>query len=195
MLYLGIDQHRQQLTVNSRSEDHSVILQRQVSTAQGEGLCLLWRRRPEPHERTRNATATPPPRPPFQFGLPTLLLLFVVLGSSLGVFGGWGLVVFGLVVGAAVYLHAAGPWRSRARRSSEALVCMHSRSGSGLPTHVLGVSRIASIAAPMPPDRATCAGQEARARRLILIRFGFISAHSPIIKAAISDVNRLPRDA
>ena len=38
--------------------------------------------------------ATPPPSPPFQFSLRTLLLLFVVLGSSLGVFGAWGVVVF-----------------------------------------------------------------------------------------------------
>ena len=29
MLYLGIDQHKRQLTVNLRSEDGSVILQRQ----------------------------------------------------------------------------------------------------------------------------------------------------------------------
>ena len=43
---------------------------------------------------------TPPPRPPFQFTLRTLLLLFVVLGSSLAVFGAWGIVVFGLVCGA-----------------------------------------------------------------------------------------------
>lgn len=32
MLYLGIDQHKRQLTVNVRSEDGSVILKRQVST-------------------------------------------------------------------------------------------------------------------------------------------------------------------
>jgi len=32
MLYLGIDQHKSQITVNLRSEDGDVILQRQVST-------------------------------------------------------------------------------------------------------------------------------------------------------------------
>ncbi len=32
MLYLGIDQHKRQLTVNLRNEDGSVILKRQVST-------------------------------------------------------------------------------------------------------------------------------------------------------------------
>ncbi len=32
MLYLGIDQHKRQLTVNLRSEDGAVTLQRQVST-------------------------------------------------------------------------------------------------------------------------------------------------------------------
>jgi hypothetical protein len=33
MLYLGIDQHKRQLTVNLRGEDGSVILKRQVSRA------------------------------------------------------------------------------------------------------------------------------------------------------------------
>ena len=51
--------------------------------------------------------AAPPPSPPFQFSLRTLLLLFVVLGSSLAVFGAWGIVVFGLVVGLAIYVHQA----------------------------------------------------------------------------------------
>ena len=32
MLYLGIDQHKRQLTVNLRNEDETVILKRQVST-------------------------------------------------------------------------------------------------------------------------------------------------------------------
>ena len=32
MLYLGIDQHKRQLTVNLRGEDGSVILKRQVGT-------------------------------------------------------------------------------------------------------------------------------------------------------------------
>ena len=50
---------------------------------------------------------SPPPSPPFQFTSRTLLLLFVVLGSSLAVFGGWGIVVFGLVVGLAIYIARA----------------------------------------------------------------------------------------
>ena len=33
MLYLGIDQHRKQLTVNLRDEDGEVLVRRQVSTA------------------------------------------------------------------------------------------------------------------------------------------------------------------
>ncbi len=52
--------------------------------------------------------SAPPPRPPFQFSLRTLLLLCVVLGSSLAVFGGWGVVVFGLVVGLAIYIRYVG---------------------------------------------------------------------------------------
>jgi hypothetical protein len=46
--------------------------------------------------------AIQPPTPRFQFSLRTLLLLCVVLGSSLAVFGGWGIVVFGLVVALAI---------------------------------------------------------------------------------------------
>jgi hypothetical protein len=51
--------------------------------------------------------AAPPTRPRFQFTLQTLLLLFVVAASSLGVFGAGGIVVFMLVVGLAVYLREA----------------------------------------------------------------------------------------
>jgi len=47
-------------------------------------------------------------RPWFQFSLRTLLL-FVVLGSSLAVFGAWGILIFVLVVGLAIYLHEAEP--------------------------------------------------------------------------------------
>ena len=53
------------------------------------------------------------PRPPFQFTLRTLLLLFVVLGSSLAVFGAWGIVVFGLVVGLAICAPQSGRFASR----------------------------------------------------------------------------------
>ena len=50
-------------------------------------------------------------RPKFQFTLRTLLLLFVVLGSSLGVYGAWGIVVFGLVVGLTVCMnHLESLW-------------------------------------------------------------------------------------
>ncbi len=52
-----------------------------------------------------------PPRRSFQFTLRTLLLSFVVLASSLAVFGGWGLVVFGLVVGVATYIRHAGVFK------------------------------------------------------------------------------------
>jgi hypothetical protein len=53
----------------------------------------------------------PPPTPPFQFNLRTLLLLCVVLGSSLAVFGAWGIAVFGLVVGLAGLLRWASDLR------------------------------------------------------------------------------------
>ena len=41
MLFLGIDQHKRQLTVNLRSEDGSVILQRQVGTV-WEKVCAFF---------------------------------------------------------------------------------------------------------------------------------------------------------
>ncbi len=43
--------------------------------------------------------APEPERPGLQYSLTTLLLLFVVLGSSLAVFGVGGIVVFALTVG------------------------------------------------------------------------------------------------
>src|SRR5271157_2215344 len=57
-------------------------------------------------------TESPPQRPGFQFQLRTMLLLFVVLGSSLAVFGAWGIVVFALTVGLAIYLHKVESLRS-----------------------------------------------------------------------------------
>ncbi|MGA2258196.1 MAG: hypothetical protein ABSG53_26310, partial [Thermoguttaceae bacterium] len=66
----------------------------------------------------------PPPSPPFQFSLRTLLLLFVVLGSSLAVFGAWGIVVFALVVGLAIYLHEAEPLWSWARLALVVIVLL-----------------------------------------------------------------------
>jgi prepilin-type processing-associated H-X9-DG protein len=56
--------------------------------------------------------APPSPRSPFQFTLRTLLLLFVVLGSSLAVFGAWGVLVFALVVGLAIYFNQGGTFAS-----------------------------------------------------------------------------------
>jgi len=47
----------------------------------------------------------PPPSPSYQFSLRTLLLLFVVLGSSLAVFGKSGVVVFAFAAGLATYVH------------------------------------------------------------------------------------------
>ena len=54
-----------------------------------------------------SAGSPPPPSSPFQSGVKTILLLFVVLGSSIAVFGAWGILVFALVVGLAVYLREA----------------------------------------------------------------------------------------
>ena len=53
----------------------------------------------------------PKPSPWFQFSLWTLLLLFVVLASSLGLFGAWGIVAFLFSVGLAVCHYHAGSYR------------------------------------------------------------------------------------
>jgi len=67
--------------------------------------------------------AASPPTRPFQFTLRTLLLLFVVLGSSLAVFGGWGIVVFLVVVGFTIAAHQAESLSSAMRRAF-ALACL-----------------------------------------------------------------------
>ena len=55
--------------------------------------------------------AAPPPSPRFQFTLRTLLLLFVVLGSSLAVFGAWGIVVFVVERGEYLRFVSGVAWR------------------------------------------------------------------------------------
>ena len=68
----------------------------------------------------------PPPHLPFQFSLRALLLLFVVLASSLAVFGGWGLVVFGLVVGVAICVREVKSltWLMRVALVVLGLICL-----------------------------------------------------------------------
>jgi hypothetical protein len=51
-------------------------------------------------------------RPIIQFSLRALLLLCAVLGSSLAVFGAWGVLVFVLVVGLSIFLRNAQSGRS-----------------------------------------------------------------------------------
>ena len=72
---------------------------------------------------SESQSTIPDPRPPFQFRLRTLLLLFVVLASLLAVFGGWGVVVFGLVVGLAIPIHRAESFSSAMRRAF-LLICL-----------------------------------------------------------------------
>jgi hypothetical protein len=55
--------------------------------------------------------------------LRTLLLLFVVLGSSLAVFGGWGILVFLLTVGLAIYVREAEPLWSWGRLAA-IIICL-----------------------------------------------------------------------
>jgi hypothetical protein len=47
MFYLGIDQHKRQLTVDLRGEDGAVILERQVRI--GESITVVIRKGTVPH--------------------------------------------------------------------------------------------------------------------------------------------------
>ena len=74
MLYLGIDQHKRQLTVNLRGEDGSVILKRQVSTqwekvrAGCHGLCCCGDARSSAIYRIVCRVPLRVTRPPCAFG-------------------------------------------------------------------------------------------------------------------------------
>jgi hypothetical protein len=66
----------------------------------------------------------PPELPWFQFTLRTLFLVFVVLASSLAVFGAWGIMVFLLALGLAVYLHKVRSLASGAAYAVLAALCL-----------------------------------------------------------------------
>ena len=51
MLYLAIDQHRKQLTINLRNEEGQVLLRRQVSTLWGKVREFFGRLREESQEQ------------------------------------------------------------------------------------------------------------------------------------------------
>ncbi|MHB1036282.1 MAG: DUF1559 family PulG-like putative transporter [Pirellulales bacterium] len=74
-----------------------------------------------------------PPKPSrLQFSLRTLLLVFVVLASSLATFGTWGIVLFGLAVGLAIYLNqVASLWS--ATKLALAVLCLMCLIGLLLP--------------------------------------------------------------
>jgi prepilin-type processing-associated H-X9-DG protein len=85
--------------MDGREARHGGLKPRYDQTHQGKRGC---------HEMSVNEPQPAAPKPErsgFQFSLQTLLLLFVVLGSSLAVFGVGGIVVFAITVGLAIYLH------------------------------------------------------------------------------------------
>ena len=85
--------------------------------------------------------AAEPPRPPwFQFKLGTLILVFVVLASSLAVFGAWGILMFGLAVWSAVHLHNWPSSRSSAP-SSFAALCIVALIASGISHELTEITR------------------------------------------------------
>ena len=121
---------------------------------------------------------SPPPTSPFQFSLRTLLLLFVVLGSSLAVFGGWGIVVFGLVAGLAVVLRRS---ESLAWLAYLALIVLCSMCLIGLLTPAIG-SR--------PPGvRSTCASN---LKQIALALQSYHTVNGCFPPAYIADKNGKP---
>jgi len=74
----------------------------------------------------------------FQYRLRTLLLVFLLLASSLAVFGIWGIAVFTFVVGLAIYFHRVKSLPENAPLLAIFLVCLIGL----LPTAVQWTSRI-----------------------------------------------------
>ncbi|MHB1036642.1 MAG: DUF1559 family PulG-like putative transporter [Pirellulales bacterium] len=68
--------------------------------------------------------ALPPSPSRFQFSLRTLLLVFVVLASSLATFGAWGIVLFGLVLGLAIFLNQVESLGSALTTLALAVLCL-----------------------------------------------------------------------
>jgi hypothetical protein len=76
-------------------------------------------------------------------------LLFVVLGSSLGVFGAWGIVVFGLVVGLAIFIREVKSFRDHVKLQ----IVASATSGAISTARQVGFSSLLIASFPrLPPD-------------------------------------------
>ena len=117
--------------------------------------------------------------PWFQFSLRTLLLVFVVLASSMAVFGGCGIVVFALVVGLAVHLHTAKSLGMLTYLLSVAL-CLPCLAGLLVPA--LGSARDAV-------RRTTCANN---LKQIAMVLQMYHDAHGCFPPAYIADKNGKP---
>ena len=127
---------------------------------------------------TEPVPTPPPPRPPFQFRLRTLLLLCVVLGSSLAVFGPAGLIIFALLVGLAVVVNKVKSLWSLSYLALAALclIC------SGLLLPQIGASR-------EPGRRAACASH---LRQIALALESYHRANGCFPPAYIADKSGKP---
>jgi hypothetical protein len=122
-----------------------------------------------------------PKRPGFQYSLTTLLLLFVVLASSLAVFGGvGGIIVFALTVGLAIYLHQGWPL-AYLLLIVPFLICL----GLLMPA----VQAAAFQAAREPARRAMCANN---LRQIALALLYYEQANGCFPPAYIADKNGKP---
>ncbi len=126
-------------------------------------------------ETEPQSAAPPPPRPWFQFSLQTLLLLFVVLASSLAVFGAGGIVVFLLVVALAVYLNKfySVPSLTYIILGAVCLICLYS---------LLLVATVAHEAGP----RAQCMNN-LKQIELALLNYESANGHFPPAYVADKD--------
>ena len=124
--------------------------------------------------------ALPPPSPPFQFSLRILLLQFVVLGSSLAVFGAWGIVGFPLLVGLAIYLQQVESLRSLASHAL-VVVCF-----IGLVYVLVVLLMPASGRAYEAPRRASCVNN---LTDVVLALLNYHTEHGSFPPAYVADKN------
>jgi hypothetical protein len=121
----------------------------------------------------------PRPTPPLRPSLRTLLSLCVVLGSSLAVFGGWGIVVFAFVVGLAICFRHEQPVRAL-------LYLAIGTIGSLL---LIGSLLSPIESAPGAARRAGCANNE---HQILAALFSYQQVHGCFPPAYVADKNGKP---
>jgi hypothetical protein len=108
----------------------------------------------------------------YQYSLRVFLFLFVMLGTSLAVFGAWGIAAFGLVLGLTIFVrHVSSLWLSAiyAVLAGLCLLCL------GAMVH--------GPAARRPPNRFRCL---AKLHQIVLALQAYEQAHGSLVNEPTS---------